>query len=64
MVSMHSLKNSIMKKRNLQKLSLNKKTISKFKQEEVRGGATPVALWLYSKLFCEEKEEEDKEEAN
>jgi len=47
-----------MKKRNFRTLNLNKKTISKFEQEEIKGGVTPIVTWAYSKLFCEEKKEQ------
>jgi hypothetical protein len=46
-----SLKNNIIKKRNLQTLKLNKKTISTFELEEVKGGVTPIATWMYSEIL-------------
>lgn len=46
-----------MKKRNLQTLKLNKKTISTFKLEEVKGGVTPIATWMYSEILDCKKEE-------
>ena len=52
-----------MKKKNLKSLNLNKKTISHFKQEEIKGGVTPLTPGItkeitdaISDLFCEEEE--------
>lgn len=51
-----------MKKRNFKQLGLNKKTISTFKQEEVKGGITPTTIWFFTKLLCEEEKKEDNQE--
>ena len=40
-----------MKKKNLKSLTLNKRSISHFKQEEIKGGVTPLTPWIVTKTI-------------
>lgn len=41
-----------MKKKNLKSLSLNKTTISKLNQEQIKGGTAPSIIVLITRAWC------------